>query len=426
MPENELLNVNSEEIQEIITQVPSWILRAGITVIFLIILSIVLMSSLIQYPDIIEADLKINSLNTPKSILAKQTGKIVSLLVRDGAIVKQNQPIAYMESVGDHSDVIKLQENLSKINTAINKGEIGKLELPINLNLGELQDAYRLFHQEYLQYIDAQKGGYYLSNKAFLEKDLSEIESLKQLIITQRKIQELEYANVEQEYLAYKKLYEKGVISTNEFKNQENKYLAGKYPLQQTQSSILNNSSAVASKRKEILSIEHTIAEQKLRFMQVLRNMMSETDAWLYKYVLKAPVQGTVAYAGIIQENQTVNANQELFVINTEDTNFFGELSISQYNMGKIITGQRALIKMKSYPFEQYGLIRGKISYISEVAFRDSVFIGKVVFDSFENKDRKHKIVLKNGMRATAEIVTEQSSVLQRFTRSFTKMMNSN
>ncbi|MNV57887.1 hypothetical protein D3C71_1502370 [compost metagenome] len=66
------------------------------------------------------------------------------------------------------------------------------------------------------------------------------------------------------------------------------------------------------------------------------------------------------------------------------------------------------------------------MNYISDVAFKDSVFIAKIAFDEFENKDPEHKIVLKNGMQAEVEIITEESSLLRRFTRSITKMLNNN
>lgn len=427
MPEQEnILHRNSEEVQEIITAVPSWILRRGITVIFVILLSIVLLSAFIQYPDVVKTNLKINSLNAPKAVYVKQTGKIVELLVKEGTLVKQKEPLAFMESTANHRDVLKLHEALMQFNIALTKTGLAKDIIPIGLNLGELQSAYQNFYQQYLQYIATQSGGYYIHRKKYLQQDLQAIDKLKGQIIAQKQIQEKEYANIEQEYFAYKKLYQKGVISNSEFKQQENKYLAGKYPLQQSQTAILNNNSTVAAKQKEILELEHTIQEEKSKFIQALSNMMTETDAWLNQYVLSAPIAGTVSYAGIVQENQTVNANQELFMINPANTNFFGEVQIPQYNMGKIRQGQRTLVKMKSFPFEQYGLIRGKINYISDVAFKDSVFIAKIGFEQFENKDPKHKIVLKNGMQADAEIITEESSLLQRFLRNITKMMNNN
>ena len=132
-----------------------------------------------------------------------------------------------------------------------------------------------------------------------------------------------------------------------------------------------------------------------------------------------------LGYAGILQENQNVFINQELFIVNPGNTNFFGEVQIPQYNMGKVKLGQRTLIKLRSYPFEEYGIINGKISYITDVALKDSVFTAKIDFGKFEQKNPANPIVLKPGMVANAEIITKESSLLQRFVRNITKMLNS-
>jgi len=420
------LEVNSEEVQEIITAVPSWILRRGITLLFVILLAIVLASAFIRYPDVVKTSLKVNSLNAPKAVLVKQTGKIIALLAIEGSTVKQNEPLAFMESTANHSDVLKLQQELTRLSADLNsEGKMTGLSLE-HLNLGELQAAYQSFYQQYLQYISTQSGGYYLNRKQYLGNDLKEIEKLKRQIIDQQQVQEKEYANVTNEFEAYKKLHQKGVVSTSEYRQQENKYLSGKYPLQQSATALLNNNSSYAAKQKEIMELNHTIEEERSKFVQALSNMLTQTDSWINQYVLRAPVGGKVSYAGIVQENQTVNAGQELFMINPANTDFFGEVQIPQYNMGKIRTGQRTLVKMRSFPFEQYGLIRGNVDYISDVAFKDSVFIAKIGFKQFENKDPMHRIVLKNGMQADAEIITVESSLLQRFLRNITKMLNSN
>jgi multidrug resistance efflux pump len=417
--------INSEEVHEIVTAVPSWILRWGIALIFILMLSIVILSAFIRYPDIVKSNLKVNSVNAPKAVFAKQTGKIVSLLVKEGMHVKSGEILAFMESTGKHEDVLKLHEMLMQLNNKLIRNEFAGIALPY-LSIGELQVSYQNFYQQYLQYVSTLNDGYYTNRKKYLQKDLKEITKLKAQLLSEQQIQKQEFANVEQEYQAYKKLFEKGVISKIEFKQQENKYLAGKYPLQQNLTSLINNNATVATKQKEIIDLEHIVQEERVKFIQSLGAMIMETESWINKYIVKAPTAGIVSFAGIIQENQTVNANQEIFIINPANTDFFGEVHIPQYNMGKVRQGQRTLIKMRSYPYEQFGLIRGKITYISDVAFNDSLFVAKVSFDKFENKDRNLKIVLKNGMQADVEIVTEESSLLQRFARNFSKIFNNN
>lgn len=427
-PKPLITHIVSDELNEIITSVPSWILRRGITLIFLVLLSIIFLSAFVHYPDVVKTPMKINSLNSPKAVLSHQNGKLVKLLVKENEQVIKSQPLAYIESTANHTDVLLLADHLKLLNQKLNTSQkLTDQKLLENvLNLGELQANYQSFYQDYLQFISTQNGGFYLTQKAYLEKDLGEIKKLQQQINQQRKIQEREYANAEEEYLAYQKLKGKNVISNIEFKQQENKYLASKYPLQQNNTALLNNNSSYLAKKQEIATLEHTIIEQKAKFRQALSSMINATDAWLMQYVMLAPIAGKVGYSGILQENQNVSANQELFIINPGNTNFFGEVQIPQYNMGKVALGQRTLIKLRSFPFEEYGIINGKISYITDVALKDSVFIAKINFGKLEQKNSAHPIVLKSGMMADAEIITRESSLLQRFLHNVTKMLNNN
>ena len=418
---------NSEEVQEIITAVPSWILRRGILLILIVLLSIVLLSAFIRYPDIVKTSLKINSLNSPKGAISHQSGKLVKLLVKENEHVVAGQPLAFIESTGKHEEVIALAKRLRDLSNLLNTSRpiSTKDFIAADLNLGELQGNYQSFYQACLQFINTQNGGLYITQRTYLNRDLLEIKKLQDQINQQKRIQEQEFANAQEEYDAYKKLKSKNVISNSEFKQQENKYLSSKYPLQQTATALLTNNSSYMAKQKEIATLNNTIREEEAKFRQAVNGMINETNSWLMKYVIFSPLAGKVGYAGILQENQNVATNQELFIVNPGNTDFFGEVKIPQYNMGKVKLGQRTLIKLKSYPFEEYGIINGKISYITDVALKDSVFIAKIDFGKFEHKIPSNPIILKPGMQADAEIITQESSLLQRFLRNITKMLNS-
>lgn len=422
------VEAHSEAVTEIITAVPSWILRRGIALIFVVLLMIVLLSAFIQYPDVVKTSLRVNSLNSPKPVIAHQQGKLVKILIKEGELVKEKQALAFIESTAQHRDVIALSKQLQALQQKLNAtASIEPKDLKTStLQLGELQNSYQIFYQEYLSFINTQDDGFYLTQRNYLQRDLAEIQKLQNQIKQQQTIQLQEYANAEEEYTAYQKLKSKNVISNSEFKQQENKYLSSKYPLQQSATALLNNNASYLAKQQELATLEQTIKEQQAKFRQALNSISNETEAWIMKYVVSAPLEGKVGFAGIIQENQQVALNQELFIVNPGNTNFFGEVQIPQYNMGKVSLGQRTLVKMRSFPFEEYGIINGKISYITDVALKDSVFIAKIDFTKFEQKDKDHPIVLKPGMMADAEIITRESSLLQRFVRNITKMLNSN
>lgn len=428
MPEqiNHHFTNRSPEITEIITSIPSWITSWGISIIFLIILMILGFSNMISYPDVITVPMKINSLNSPKPIFALQNGKLGDILVQDGDSVVKGQILAYLETAADAKDVILMKRTLKDMEKLLRVNKNATIEfLPDNLILGELQQAFSVFYQQYLQYKATRTSGFYSKSKSFLKEDLRNVNTLNKKIIEVRESETKQYQNIENEYLAYKKLYEGKVISKSEFLKQENNYLAARSPLYNNDLAFLNNRKSYLEKEKQILEVENFIDDSSLKFQQSINQFLSECELWIMKNSLKASVSGHVNFAGIIQQNQKVNIGEELFVINQGDTDFFGEIKIPQENMGKIRKGEDALIKLKSYPFEQYGMLKGKLSYLSNVAYKDSVFLGRIALVGITDRQlRTSEITLKNGMLAEAQIITEESTLFKRLFRTVIAMLN--
>jgi hypothetical protein len=79
--------------------------------------------------------------------------------------------------------------------------------------------------------------------------------------------------------------------------------------------------------------------------------------------------------------------------------------------MGKVKVHQEVLVKKRSFPFEEYGMIRGRVENINEVPYKDSIFFSKVRFTVPKPTQGKKAIRLKQGMLADAEIITEDASV---------------
>jgi multidrug efflux pump subunit AcrA (membrane-fusion protein) len=410
---------HSDDIQDIITTVPSWLLRWGITLFFGILVLIVGLSAFIRYPDIVKASLKIDSPNSPKPVVSKIAGKLVQLLVKDNEPVKTGQPLAYLESTADLKVLqIQVLQNKPLNSVVFNQAD--------NVQFGELQSSYQVFFQSYLTYRSSINNGFYVKKKTYLQKDLSDLTKQEKQLIAGKAIQQRNFSLANDEYEMHKKLEKQKVETPAELRQQEAKYLAQKSPLIQTESALITANNNYSAKQKEILELDNQIMEERSKFLQALNSLISQADDWKNKYILSASQPGKLTYAGIIQENQVLTPGQEVFYINPGNDEFFGEMAIPQNSMGKVKEGQEVLVKLKSYPFEEYGMIRGKIKYIAEVPYKDSVFISKVNFKIKNSSDLKKPIHLKQGMMADAEIITQDATILQRIGRSVFKLVNNN
>jgi HlyD family secretion protein len=418
---------HTEDMQDIITKVPSWILRWGITLFFFILVLVAGLSAFIRYPDIVKASLKINSPNTPKPIVSKIQGKLVKLLVRQNDNVTAGQNLGFIESTADHNQVLNLLASLKKLQQNAQSDNPAIIHLVDNNNdtrLGELQASWQMFYGEYLAYKSSVENGFYLKKRTFLNKDLADLAKQEQQLNAQKTIQQRDFSLSEQQYHIYQKLVQQKAATPSELRDEESKYLSKKSQLVQTDASLIAANTNYIAKQREILELDNQINQEKSKFIQSLNSMISQIEDWKIKYVLTASQSGKLQFANIIQENDVLNANQEVFYIIPGNEQFFGEMMIPQASMGKVKEGQEVLIKLRSYPFEEYGMIRGRIQNISDVPYKDSVFLSKVDFRMIKASDMKRPIHLKQGMMADAEIITQDATILQRIGRDIVKMIN--
>lgn len=413
---------HSEDMQDIVTVVPSWLLRWGTLIFTLILALIIIASTFVKYPDIVITKLTIQSANAPKQIIARVSGKIIKLLVKENELVTNGQPLAYIESTGNHEKIWDLVLRLKLIQKDFLTTNYFSVELLTTLpnnELGELQPFYQIFFQNYLNYKSVVQNGFLLKKKNILDADLVNLGKQFSQLEQEKVILQRSALLAEEEFEMHKKLEQKKVETVAELRQQELKYLAQKNPLIQIESAIISAKNNYASKQKEIYEIENQIAEEKVKFSQSLNSIISQGEEWNSKYILQSSETGNLVYSGTLQENQIVSSGQVVFYINPGNDAFFGEMIIPQDNMGKVQEGQRVLIKLKSYPFEEFGIINGRIENISAIPLSDGAYISTVSFIIEERN--KNSIKLKPGMLANAEIITQDATIFTRILRSLIK-----
>src|SRR5690554_7690481 len=103
------IELRSEEVQEILTRVPHWMIRWGNVLILVIIILIFLFSWLIKYPDIITTEITITTQIPPEKLVAKTSGRIEKIFIEDREIVSENTPLAVIENPANYTDVFLLK-----------------------------------------------------------------------------------------------------------------------------------------------------------------------------------------------------------------------------------------------------------------------------------------------------------------------------
>jgi len=414
-------DIHSEDLQEIISKPPSWLLKRGITFIVLTIFMMFGLSFFIRYPEVVTVSMKFNTSNAPKVLTSKVNGNLVKMLVKDGLVVEKNTDIAYVESVADHDQVLSLLDKMKKLrNGAFSLEDLKDIVAPTELELGELQNSYQNFYLAYLNYVAINKEGIYEKRKNFIQNEVSYINKQNQRIQEGFELQKKELLLAEAEYAKYQILADKKVISQLELQQKEAILLAKRQSIPQTENTIISNQSNRLSKDKEISEINNQMFEEEKKFYQSLNTFISDAENWKKQYVISSTSKGILIYGDFLQENQLVKMGDELFYVNANKNDYYGEILIPQVKSSKVKVGQDVFIKVQSYPYQEYGYLRGKINYISDIPIRDSVFFSKVTL-------HRHKqdsvIKLKPGILADADIITEDQSIFKRIWLNLTKSL---
>ncbi len=433
MPENtkqEDIQLRSEEVQEILSFVPNWMIRWGNALILFLMLGLLFISWFVKYPDIITAEAVVTTQTPPQKEYAKVTGKLDVILVKDNQEVKPNTALAIIENTANFNDVFTLKSIVDTIKVNNKSFSFPTDSLPI-LFLGDIESDFTLFENNYMQYV-LNKELQPFSNEALANK-ISRTELRRRLanLKSQKELQNSELNFKKKDIERYKTLFEKGVISAQEYEGKQLDYLQTErnYKVMGSSISQLREAISNANRTSKGTEISRTKEEMILlkNVIQSFNQLKKSIKDWELSYVLQSDIEGKVSFLNIWNKNQTVNQGDLVFtiipIINNE---FIAKLKAPVQNSGKIKIGQKVNIKLQNYPDTEFGMLTGKVKNISLIPDKDGFYLIDVSLPKELITSYNKKIVFKQEMRGIAEIITEDLRLIDRFFYQFRSILKRN
>lgn len=423
MPHQNEINLRSEQVQEILTKMPSWIIRCGSVVVFLVILSVVVFSYFIKYPEIISSQIIITTQNPPEKLVAKTSGKIEVILTRDNALVNEKFPLAIIENSANYKDVFLLKRKLDsiKIDTKLIDFDFRDLSL---LQLGPIQPAYSAFEKDFETYKLNNVLEPYVNEKAAQGLEIKQLMERLQFVKQQKANSETELQLKQKELDRYKILLQKKVIAAQEFESKNIEYLQ-----------VANNFKGLASQQSQLTSsinelrkntkntIINEVKEKSTFYRNVLQSyslLKKAINEWELTYVVSSSIEGRVSFMQVWVKNQTINTGETVFIIVPNGvSNFIGKLKAKTYNAGKLKIGQMVNIRLQNYPDREFGVLKGKIKSISPVPDKEGDFLVDVILPYGLATSYHKKIVFQQEMVGRADVITEDLTLLERLLYQF-------
>jgi multidrug resistance efflux pump len=421
MPNHNEIELRSEEVQDILTKIPHWIIRWGSLVILIIFMLLYLVSWIVKYPDIITTEITITTQIPPEKLVAKTSGKIQAILINDKAIVNENTPLAVIENAANYKDVFLLKKITDTISLTNFKFPFEKLQAT---QLGEIENSFALFQKEYIaSELNKQLQPYKVESSAqsFEAKQLKE---RLQLLEGQKEINKSELLLLIKDVERYEKLFKKGVISAQEIEKQRLIYLQGEKNYKSLLSSISQLKSSINElnriSRTTVINESTTSINLERSVMQSFYQLKKTIKDWELNYVFRSSVKGTVSFFQIWSKNQTINAGENMFaIISSTEKDYIGKVKAVAQNSGKLKIGQKVNIRLANYPDREFGVIEGKLKTISLTPDKDGNLLLDIELPNGLQTSYKKHINFQQEMTGTADIITEDLRLLERLLYQF-------
>ena len=420
MPQNSReIEIRSEEVQEILSYVPNWMIRWGNTLILVLIMMLLFISWFVKYPDVISTQVMVTTSFPPEKIYAKSSGQFDVFLTQEGAKVSENEILAVIENSALYKDVLLLKSIVDTITTDQDYFTFPINELP-PLILGDITTSFSQFENDYSEFVLNEKLTPFKSETFANKMSVIEAKARLQNLLSQKELNKKELEIKETDVERSRKMFSQGVISEKEKEQKEIEFLQAKRSYKSLETSISQIRELISNSAKNLegTSIKKTQNDTRLKkkAIQSFLYLKKAIRDWEKLYALSSSISGEVSFLSFWNENQTVKSGDLIFtIIPDKSESFIGKIKAPAANSGKIKEGQRVQIKLLNYPSDEFGELNGRVKSISSVPDADGNYLIDVLLPQELVTTYGKSIAFKQEMQGTADIITEDLRLIERF-----------
>jgi multidrug resistance efflux pump len=420
------IELRSESVQEVLSNPPAWIVRYGISIIFIIIIFTLIGSWFVKYADIITAKAIITSVTPPERLESRVNSRIAKIYVSNSEKVKKGDVLAILESTSNYQDVIKLSKAIQAINTNYHNFSFPFDELK-SLELGEIQTAYIQFHKAYIENELNQKLHPYSQEINAGLSSQNENSNRLSSLYAQQKLELAKLSLSDQQLKRSQQLFDKGVVSGYDLEIQKVSNLQAKQSYDQTNLAISQQKDAINQTHKQIIgskiSQEKTDVTNLSSLYQALDELKKSIHIWQQNYEFIALYDGVFRFQNYWKENQLIKAGDLFATILPENQQqFIGNLIVLSQNSGKIKQGQKVLIKLDNFSYQEYGMLEGKVQTMSTVTDKEGNYFVEVTMPNGLTTSYDKKLKFDKELTGQADIVTDEMRLIERIFYQFRKL----
>lgn len=406
---------------------------------------------------------------------APVVGKITSVLVKEGDKIQAGQTLAELESDLISNQLDELKEKQSGQKDRLVQLELIKNQLALSLSTQEQQNQaqqlekqsqveqerqnfqgldslYSIQKEEKLarieqfeQGVDASQANVRLATvalngakdkatryrQAFEDGIIPEDRYRETQQITLENTERLAQANSELAQ-AHARLKEEKSNYDNLVKETESEIAQAKLRLQEqensSQSLVHSAKLAILKTKEQLENLETEILTLKSEIAQA-QSQVASLEFQLTQQVIKAPADGIVFHLPIAGAGAVVQPGERIVDIAPKNSALILKAQMSPRESGSLEVGMPVKVKFDAFPFQDYGIVKGRLIWISPDSNymetnqgRQEVFDLDIELEQPYIQGHDQRIILTPGQTATAEVIVQERRIIDLILDPFKKL----
>lgn len=302
-----------------------------------------------------------------KIVQPAEAGVVKQLLVDEGDTVKAGQLLAKLDPTLARADKTGVANDLTVQQLQVRRIEAELNEEPLQAKAGEDPERFAQVHNQYLAH-----------RKAFLDS-LDQEKSLLVKAEHERKSAAEVMSKLEQTLPTYKKsadayakLEKEGFISGIAAAEKQRDAIEKTKDLDAQRSTVASLDATIAAQNKKISQIKSTYQSELQKELADIRGRIGQLQPNLDKTVykeglmeLRAPQDGVIKDLATTTVGAVVQPGTVVMTLVPKGEQLYADVNVKNEDAGFVQVGQKAQIKLAAYPFQQYGMLTGKVIHVS-------------------------------------------------------------
>ena len=332
--------------------------RGLLYLIILLIVTAVIWASITRVNVIVSADGKLVPRAESVRLSIPQGGIISKVIVDVGAPVRAGQPILEMDSFRERADTARVTHEIAEAKA----------------------EAVR--YRESAAAID--------SATEHLKAELKSAQQIKDLMA--------------EEAGAMQEGYQDGAVSLFELQAKQRELEEAQGKIAQLKADLSRSTNESAENRRHVGEIAEKI--------EALQSDLSRNIEAKQKTIVTAPIAGTVTYLNALRPGSYMAPNEVAATIYPGDEPLMAEVWIPNESIRRIKPSLPVRMKLKAYPFHQYGLLPGTVVSVEPDVNEAGAYRAWIKPDRLTLSGNDGPEKMRTGLALTAEIVVDRRTIM--------------